>query len=115
MIWLIMQLCIISLNYLVYVSLHRIHTYTNSYLFLKKGIYWSWNGGARTVAYKDLKNLSGKPVGAGGSGMYMYIRMFMCTLVYIHMCVVYSIDIHVLNLSMYTYLTLSHIHIYAVF
>lgn len=34
----------------------------------KSGIYWSWNGGARTVGYKDLTSLSSAPKGAGGSG-----------------------------------------------
>jgi len=32
----------------------------------KSGIYWSWNGGARSVALGRGKD--GKPVGAGGSG-----------------------------------------------
>ena len=49
------------------------HLYARIHLHIYTGIYWSWNGGARTVAYKDLKNLSGKPVGAGGSGICMYI------------------------------------------
>ena len=30
------------------------------------GVYWSWNGGAKTVGYKDLK--TGTVVGAGGAG-----------------------------------------------
>jgi len=32
----------------------------------KSGVYWSWNGGARTVGFKDFK--TGQVVGAGGSG-----------------------------------------------
>lgn len=32
----------------------------------KSGVYWSWNGGARTVGRKDLK--TGTVVGAGGAG-----------------------------------------------
>jgi len=32
----------------------------------KSGVYWSWNGGARTVGIKDFK--TGVVVGAGGSG-----------------------------------------------
>ena len=31
----------------------------------KSGVYWSWNGGARTIG---VYNKSGKPTGAGGSG-----------------------------------------------
>jgi protochlorophyllide reductase len=30
------------------------------------GVYWSWNGGARTVGYKDFKK--GIVRGAGGAG-----------------------------------------------
>jgi len=32
----------------------------------KSGVYWSWNGGARTVGRKDFK--TGQVVGAGGAG-----------------------------------------------
>ena len=32
----------------------------------KSGIYWSWNGGARTVGYRDLT--TGQVRGAGGAG-----------------------------------------------
>ena len=32
----------------------------------KSGVYWSWNGGARTVGYFDPK--AGQVVGAGGAG-----------------------------------------------
>jgi protochlorophyllide reductase len=32
----------------------------------KSGVYWSWNGGAKTVAYVDP--LTNKLTGAGGSG-----------------------------------------------
>ena len=33
----------------------------------KSGVYWSWNGGAKTTARFDVDN-PGKPRGAGGSG-----------------------------------------------
>ena len=32
----------------------------------KSGVYWSWNGGAKTVGYFDPKK--GQVVGAGGAG-----------------------------------------------
>jgi protochlorophyllide reductase len=35
-------------------------------LCTKSGVYWSWNGGAKTVGVWDAKE--GKPKGAGGSG-----------------------------------------------
>ncbi|GMI56170.1 hypothetical protein TeGR_g2669, partial [Tetraparma gracilis] len=31
----------------------------------KSGVYWSWNGGAKSIGKYDK---SGKPTGAGGSG-----------------------------------------------
>jgi protochlorophyllide reductase len=34
----------------------------------KSGIYWSWNGGARTVAYRDFSKPGAPLTGAGGSG-----------------------------------------------
>lgn len=34
----------------------------------KSGVYWAWNGGAKTVAYLDINNKNGILTGAGGSG-----------------------------------------------
>ena len=34
----------------------------------KSGVYWSWNGGAKTVGYKDFTMKDGNVRGAGGAG-----------------------------------------------
>ena len=34
----------------------------------KSGVYWSWNGGAKTIAYLDFSQKNGFLRGAGGSG-----------------------------------------------
>lgn len=34
----------------------------------KSGIYWGWNGGAKTIAYWDFSNKNGILKGAGGAG-----------------------------------------------
>jgi protochlorophyllide reductase len=40
----------------------------------ESGVYWSWNGGARTVAYKDVFD-GGKLKGAGGSGGEIFANL----------------------------------------
>lgn len=41
----------------------------------KSGIYWAWNGGAKTVAYIDIKK-NGALTGAGGSGGDLFENEF---------------------------------------
>mmetsp|Transcript_13335 Transcript_13335/g.12916 ORF Transcript_13335/g.12916 Transcript_13335/m.12916 type:complete len:398 (+) Transcript_13335:116-1309(+) len=38
----------------------------------KSGVYWSWNGGAKTVGYVDFTLKNGSVRGAGGSGGEMF-------------------------------------------
>eukprot|EP00595_Chromulina_sp_UTEXLB2642_P002335 CAMPEP_0196765140 /NCGR_PEP_ID=MMETSP1095-20130614/7665_1 /TAXON_ID=96789 ORGANISM="Chromulina nebulosa, Strain UTEXLB2642" /NCGR_SAMPLE_ID=MMETSP1095 /ASSEMBLY_ACC=CAM_ASM_000446 /LENGTH=319 /DNA_ID=CAMNT_0042122631 /DNA_START=395 /DNA_END=1354 /DNA_ORIENTATION=- len=42
----------------------------------KSGIYWAWNGGAKTIAYLDLSKKNGILTGAGGSGGEMFENDF---------------------------------------
>ena len=53
------------------------------------GVYWSWNGGAKTVAYIDLTKKNGILTGAGGMFTYSFAHIKLNMYIFICILLIY--------------------------